>query len=334
MLSYRDNGGAAGVVSVAGTASGNPGQITVLPGITAPDLGIAAIGSQGNGDAQAIALATSPPNPPDLPLGIHSYDITTDPVTTTGLQLQNGYANVQVIGPDGCMYVSMNVAVYKVTNADGSCPLAVANPLIALSPPFVSPTQGSEQTFTASFHNVSVPAGTPVQFQISGANAQLIQTNTDADGTATLTYSGVNAGTDTVVAIATANSATLTSNPARVTWNAGAHTTFLNLNATPAGGFAGRPVSLTATLLDVSVTPNVPVSGATIGFAVDGQSCNGVTAGNGVASCTLTVPDVGAFTLTVTYGGGGNFLPAAASEVFSTALLSDVIFANGFELSP
>ncbi|MGA9421984.1 MAG: protease pro-enzyme activation domain-containing protein [Rhodanobacteraceae bacterium] len=334
MLSYRDNGGAAGVVSVTGTASGDPGQITVLPGITAPDLGIAAIGSQGNADAQAISLATSPPNPPDLPLGIHSYDITTDPVSTTGLQIANGYANVQVIGPDGCMYVSMNVAVYKVTNADGSCPLNVVHPLIALSPLVVSPNpvQGSTQTFTATFHNLSVAEGTPVQFQISGANAQIAQINAGADGTAMLTYAGVNAGTDTIVAIATVNSTTLTSNPAHVTWNEGRHTSFVNLNSTPAGGFAGRPITLVASLLDVSVTPNAPVSGATIGFTVDGQSCSGTTGTDGIATCSLTVPDVGAFTLVVGYAGSANFLPATASQVFSTALLSDVIFANGFEV--
>ncbi|MGA8276632.1 MAG: protease pro-enzyme activation domain-containing protein [Rhodanobacteraceae bacterium] len=336
MLSYVENNGQAGVVSITGTNSPMPGQITVLPGITYPDLGIAALGSQGSADEQAIVLATSPPNSNDLPLGIHSYDITTDPATTTGLQIANGYANVQVIGPDGCMYVSMNVAVYKITNADGSCPLDVADSLIALSPSVVSPnpTQGSEQTFTAAIHNAGVAAGTPVGFQISGANAQTAQVNADADGTAAFTYTGVNAGSDTIVALATVNGVALASSPAHVTWSQGPHTTSLNLNTTPAGGFAGRPVTLTAGLLDISVVPNAPISGATIGFAVDGQSCSGVTAGNGVASCTLTVPDVGAFTLTVTYGGGGNFLPAMASQVFSTALLSDVIFANGFEVAP
>ena len=332
MLSYRDNGGLGGVVSITGTASQDPGQITVLPGIVSPNLGIAAVGSQGNGDAQSLVLAASP-GTDGFPLGIRSYDITADPAMTTALQMQNGYANVQVIGPDGCMYASMSVAVYKITNADGSCPLNVAQPLVTLSPSVISPnpTQGSEQTFTASFHNVSVPAGVSVQFQVSGVNPQVKVVNTDASGSATLTYAGVNAGNDTVGAVAIVSNTTLASNPAQVAWNPGPHTTFLNLNLSPGGAMARRPITLVASLLDVSVNPNVGVPGATIGFSVDGQSCTAVTASNGVASCSLTIRDVGAFTLTVTYAGDANHLPVTTSAVFSTTPYSDIIFQNGFE---
>ena len=335
MLSYRDNAGAGGVVAITGTGSPTPGQVSVIPGITGPALGLTALGSQVNGDARSLVLAAAP-GTGGFPPGIRSYDITSAPAATTALQMENAYANVQVPGPDGCLYVSVSVAVYKITNADGSCPLDVVAPLITLSPSTVSPNpaQGSEQSFAATFHNASVAAGTPVLFQISGANTQVRQTNAGADGTATLTYAGINAGTDTIVASATVAGTLLTSNPARVTWNPGPHTTFLSLNASPSGAMAGRPVTLVANLTDASVEPATPIPGATIQFSVDGQSCSPMTAANGTASCTLTVPDVGAFTLSATYAGAANFLPTTASEVFSTTPFRDLIFADGFEGAP
>ncbi len=329
MLSYRDNGGAGGVVKVTGTTSPSPGQVTVLPGLTAPYLGIVATGSLPNGDAKSVVLGAAP-GTDGFPIGIRSIDITTNPVTTTSLVVNSAFADVQTIGPDGCQYASVSVAVFKITNADGSCPLNVDQPLLTLGPAVVSPNpaQGSPQSFTAAFHNVSITAGTPVLFQVIGANAQVKLANTDVNGHAMLSYAGVNAGSDTIVASATANSSTLTSNPALVTWTSGPHTTFLSLNNSPSGADVGKPVTLAANLVDVSVNPAVAVAGATIQFMVDGRSCSGVTNASGVANCSLTVPDVGAFTLSASYAGATNFLPATTSEVFSTL---DRIFANGFD---
>jgi hypothetical protein len=230
----------------------------------------------------------------------------------------------------------MNVAVYKITNADGSCPLDVISPLITLTPSTIAPdpAQGTEQTFTATFHNVDVAAGTAVLFEVSGANAQVKRTTTDADGVVVMTYSGVNAGTDTIVASAIVNGATLSSNPARINWSQGAHTTFISLNASPSSSYTGLPVTLVANLVDISAEPTAPVSGAPIGFTIDGESCSGVTDGGGTATCSLTMPGAGVFTLTATYAGTASFLPATISEVFTTTTLSDVIFADGFDGSP
>jgi kumamolisin len=335
MMSYRENGGAGGVVAIAGTDSPTPGQVTVVPGIIGPALGILALGTLANGDAQALALTASPGSD-GFPAGVRTYDVSTGSAATTALLMNNGYVNQHLLGPDGCQYVSMNVAVYKITNADGSCPLDLLSPLIALSPSTVSPhpVQGTAQTFTATIHNANIAADTAVLFQVSGVNAQIKRVIADADGAATFTYTGVNAGSDTIVATAIVNGATLTSNPAEIRWDSGLHTTFLSLNGSPTSAFAGRPVVLIASLVDISAEFATPIPGATIAFTIDGQSCNGVTDEGGIGSCSVTVPDVGVFTLTATYAGAANFLPDTVSELFSTSLASDVIFADGFDGSP
>jgi hypothetical protein len=194
--------------------------------------------------------------------------------------------------------------------------------------------QGTSKTFTAAIHNANIAPDTAVLFQVGGVNAQVKRVIADAEGTATLTYTGVNAGSDSIVATAIVNGATLTSNPAEVTWDSGLHTTFLSLNGSPTSAFAGRPVILVASLVDISAELATPIAGATIAFTIDGQSCNGVTDASGIGRCSVTIPDVGVFTLTATYAGNGTYLPDTVSELFSTTLASDVIFADGFDGSP
>jgi kumamolisin len=328
VIDYMENA----IARITGTASATPGQKTLLTGITGSALGIVASGQRPDGNASTLTLAAAPATD-GLPIGIRSFDIGVDPAAATSLLLKNGYANVQVIGPDQCQYVSMSVAVYRITNADGSCPLRSSQPLIALSPAVVSPapTQGGSQTFTASLHNVDVPAGTPVYFQVTGANAQVRLVATDASGTAAFVESGVNAGSDTVTASVTVNGTLLMSDPAHVAWSSGPHTSFLNLNASPSSATAGQPVTLVANLTDVSVEPAVPIQGATIQFSVDGQTCSGAAAANGTARCTLVVPHVGAFTLNASFAGSGGALPATASSVLSTTPVNDLIFADSFD---
>jgi len=327
-ISYIDNA----IAAIGGTASASPGTINLLSGISGPALGLLADGALPNGDATTLTLAAAPAADAFAP-GIRSFDITADSALATSLVMQNGYANVQVLGPDGCQYASMNVAVYRITNADGSCPLRSGQPLLALSPGSVSPSpvQGTTQTFSARFHNIDVPAGTTVLFQVFGANAQVQQSTLGDDGAATFVETGTNAGGDTVTASANVGGVSLSSTPVQLTWTAGAHSAFLTLNRSPTSAMAGRPVLLTANLSDASADPNAPLADAAIAFDIDGQTCTGTTGASGNASCAVTVPDVGVFTLTATYAGSGSALPASASELFSTTPFSDLIFADGFD---
>ena len=327
VLDYLANG----VAKITGTNKPQPATLSVLPGLQNVALNVVAMGAQPNGDAKTLVIGTAP-DASGFPAGIKAFDTTTNPVTTSSMLVNNAYANVQIIGPDGCQYASMAVAVYKITNADGSCPLAIGSPSLALSPPSVAPNpaQGSAKSFTASFHYTTVPVGTPVFFLVFGANAQQKQVLTDANGKATFTYTGVNAGTDTIIASGTANSVLLTSSQAKVTWVNGVHTTSLDLNLSPTGGTAGTRTTLSATLVDVSVTPAVAIAGATVQLAVGSQSCSGVTNASGVASCSFVLTTVGNFTLTASYAGSATFSSVSASTGFSVVAPTKIdIDGNG-----
>jgi hypothetical protein len=97
----------------------------------------------------------------------------------------------------------------------------------------------------------------------------------------------VNAGTDTVTAFATINASALASNPDQVTWTSGLHTTFLTLNPSPTGGTAGSPVTVIASLTDLSVNPAAPLSGESVSLSLDGDTCFASTDIAGIASCIV-----------------------------------------------
>lgn len=269
-----------------------------------------------NPDGSAKSLIVLSGTSPDFSLSL--VDITTNPFTSTALT--NGAIGSGVIGPDGCLYASASDAVYKLAPSAGGCGFATTNPspALILSPATVSPNpaQGSQQTMTAEFVNLAVPADTPVFFNINGANWQSQLARTDASGKATLSYTGTFAGADTVVASATVGTSNFTSNPARLTWGAGQHTTFLSLNTSPTSSTAGTPVTLAGGLFDVSANPNAVIFGASIQFAVGGQSCNGTTNASGIASCTVTLPTAGSFTLTANFAGDAGRLASSASQSF------------------
>ncbi len=330
VIDFLENGG---VARIGGTATPQPAQKTVLPGSTGSTLNIAALGAQPNGDAQTLVMGTGA-DTAGFPAGIKTFDITTNPVTTTSILVNNAFANVEITGPDGCQYASVSTAVYKITNADGTCPLVLNAPSISLTPPNVSPNpvQGTTQSFTATFHYANAPAQTPVQFIVTGANPMMRSVNSDATGHATFSYAALNAGKDTIVASAVLSGTTIASQPARVTWVTGMHTTFLDLNNAPTSGISGQAVNLTAALSDISVEPVAAIPGATIQFTIAGKSYTGVTDSNGVAMACAIVPAGGNVSLAATYAGNSQYLPATSSQGFSM-LPTDGIFYAGFESS-
>jgi hypothetical protein len=329
MISYHENSNAGGVLRIAGTSAPTPGAMTTVAGIIGPALGIDASGTRPNGDATSLTLAAAP-GTDGLAPGIRAFDITTATASASALVVQNGFANVQVTGPDGCEYASFAVAVYKITNADGSCPLTFDGPTLTVTPGNVtpSPSQGSSQTFTATLHHATLATGTAVYFHVDGVNSGLYQAAIDASGNATFSLTGVNAGTDTITASTSLAGSTLTSNPGSVTWNSGPHSTFLSLDGGPSGAPAGKSVTLLATLLDETTSPFAAVSGASIQFSVNGQNCMATTDGNGVARCAIVVKPIGSFTLTATFAGNVSYAPSSDSSLFITR---DLIFADGFD---
>ena len=296
------------VVQIGGTDTPQPAGMTTLSGISST-FWVTMGEVQNNGAARSLIVSDSN--------GIERVDITTNPFTKTIL-IASGSVGSGTIGPDGCLYTSGADTIYKLAASDGSCGFVPTNPgpRLTLAPGIATPTQGGAQSLTATFENVSVPAGTHVLFTILGANPQLKLAATDASGAATVTYLGSSTGLDTAVASGPAGGSTLVSNPASITWSAGRHLTFLDLSASPSGGSAGQSVTLRAGLADVSVTPAAPISGATIHLTLGSQSCDGVTDAKGAASCSVTPATAGQLTLAASYAGSSSFAPASASQAF------------------
>ncbi len=298
------------VVRVSGTDGPTPPTVTTLPGVSSTYwVNIGSVDAAG----EARTLITLSGGKLQL------TDITTNPPTTT-VELADQIGG-GIIGPDGCLYMPNQNAVYKLTDPTGGCSFLPTNavPSITLTPTVVAPNpeQGSAQTFTATFRNVTVSADTPVFFQVAGVNAKFQLVRTDTNGQAVFTYTAFNEGADKIVATATVNNIALTSNTARVSWAAGKHVTFLTLNPSPTTAIVGTPVSVIASLSDVSVSPPVPLANEAVSFSLGSGQCFGTADAQGVATCQLTPSVVGMSTLTATFAGAAQFVESTASIGFN-----------------
>jgi hypothetical protein len=317
------------IVSVTGTDQPQPAIVTPVPDIWSffwVNVGT----TLPNGAAKTLIVLQSGTSGAAADLNL--VDITTSPVQVTTLAHDIGSGK---IGPDGCLYTATADTVYKIAPSSGGCGFATTNPspTIVLGPRNVSPNpaQGSVQTLTAEIRNIDLPEGTAVYFQVDGANTQSRMVRSAADGTAVLEYRGLFAGDDVITAFVLDDALTLTSNVARVTWNAGPHATFLRL-AGIAGAVVGQSVALRASMVDIAVDPQVAVSAAPIQFSVGGESCSGTTNASGIATCTVTLGHPGAYTLTAAYAGSAEYLPSTESTLFVVPTDGvDLIFADGFE---
>ncbi|MGE0825072.1 MAG: protease pro-enzyme activation domain-containing protein [Candidatus Binatia bacterium] len=298
------------VFRVSGTDVPGPPTVTQLPGVASNYwLNIAEVGPDG----EATTLIT-------LQNGkLQLADITTNPAIITA-ELTNGIGG-GIIGPDGCLYMPNENVLYKLTDPSSGCNFLPTNaaPALTLTPAAVSPdpAQGTVQTFIATFRNLNVPAGTPVNLNVIGPNLQVRLGRTDATGQTSISYTGVLTGKDLIFASATVNGRDLTSNLAQVTWAEGKHATFITLNPSPRTGTPGVPVSVIASLTDSSVDPTAPVVGETVSFALGSSQCFGTTNAQGIAPCQLVPSVVGTGTLTATFAGSSLFVESQTSVGFN-----------------
>ncbi len=313
---------------VTGTSGPNPPVVTTIAGLGQSFLPILAFGQQANGDAQFL-ISNFPADTnvtPNAPPTTSLFDLTTTPPSIGTPIIANGGGNGETIGPDHCLYVAEGVAVWKITDTNGGCNYTAHNPpaALALTPAtFTSEaSQGSPITLTAQFHNATAPTGTPVRFQVSGANPQLAAVNSDSTGKAAFTYVAVKQGVDTIIASASLGAASLKSNSAVVTWGSGTDVTFLTLNASPSSAPASQLVTVTANLTDLSANPPVVVPDETVNFTIGGIGCGGTTDSKGNASCQITPSGSGLMTLAADFPGTGTFNPSSDTKGFTVVVAS------------
>jgi hypothetical protein len=324
-----DYDGVRQVWRVDGTDKPQPAAIAQVPGVGATFWVNVA---EANPDGSAKSLIVLAPADP-FPLQLVDISVSP-PVVTTLVETPTSSGT---IGPDGCLYIHGGVAVYKLSPSNGACRFRATNPTpaLALSPPAVQPNpdQGTLLTFSAQLHNALPTPGQYVVFQVTGANYVLRVAPLDANGRAEFSYIGLVVGTDTVFAHTIVGTDDMLSNPARITWNAGAKSTVLDLNPSEAGGIDSTPVQVRALLRDTSASPPPPIVGAMVDFSVGGQTCSAMTNSSGIATCGVVVATQGTYTLTAEFDGSPGLLPSSDSRLFFITPFAQVggIFRDGFE---
>ncbi|MGA6974416.1 MAG: Ig-like domain-containing protein, partial [Candidatus Binatus sp.] len=315
IYAWTYTGSEVNVAEISGTNGPTTPTVTTLPGLQLANLGLLA----GGTGAGTYLIGT--PFVDGATVGINEVDLTSSPPTLATALTTKAGANFLTIGTDGCIYGSQGPTVFRITDTAGDCTYASAlsSPSIALTPTSVSPNpvQGTSQTFNASVHYATPPAGTQVIFGVAGANPLTRQVTLNADGQASFSYTAAHPGLDTITASTTVSGTVLVSNQAVVTWAAGSDTTFVSINQSPKGAVPGQMVNLIASLTDVSQNPATAVSGQTIDFSVGGQNCNGPTNAQGIATCQLTASGAGMETLTASFAGTGDLLASNASAGFN-----------------
>lgn len=193
----------------------------------------------------------------------------------------------------------------------------VTNPTLynslVLTPAIAGPNaKGSTQTLTATLKDqAGVPiSNATVQFNVTGANSTSGTATTNASGAATFTYSGANAGADTVQA----TSGSAVSNTATVNWitpvqKISTTPMFARFFATNGSGTFNTPA--TATPVFIQAFP-------TINFNPPGGTIPGNTSGVGTLTrpfTNVTTDLNGNFTGTIIAQGNG--LQAGAGSLFT-----------------
>ena len=310
------------------------GAIYRVSGTNTPTPGTATLIAFIPGGPDGMALEPNAANPARPILFVNRNDgaitrvdtslLPATPVNPCGAPCTDIYTggsrgDFVTVGPSGCLYATQSERIIRITKADGTCsllPNSVA-PQLALTPENVqpSPAQGTAVTFTATLKNVASPANIPISLFINGANPSLHLVNTDATGKAVFTYTGVATGTDRVFASADLGSSAISSNEAVVGWTAGKHSSFLTLNQSPSSGVPNQPLTLAANLVDISVLPPVPVSGASVTLTFASQTCVATTNANGTGSCAVT-PAVapGSYPLNATFAATSTLLASSAKK--------------------
>jgi hypothetical protein len=329
---YTNFGGLFGGIDQISASNISPLQVQAVAGAQSTFSALA-VGTNPAGGAQALIVGTA--NTGGYAHSVAVLDTTVTPSVFSGTTLiAADVGSAKIFGPDHCLYLANVGAVYKLNNADGSCPLngLAPNPSMVINPQTepATLTQGSSLRFDVTFpHNLNLPVGTPITYMVSGANP-LLGTAAIGFGGLSFAYTGKQTGSDTVMALAQINGTTVTSNSVPVTWTAGKHSTFLDLNKSVSSGTIGSSTALSATLIDTSAKPFAPIAQATLQFTLAGQSCSASTDVLGQASCNVTISALTQCTLYASYAGDSQYLPIATLELFAVSIY-DVIFSNGFE---
>ena len=193
-------------------------------------------------------------------------------------------------------YVDLNTNGYQ-DNGEPSATATVTRTgsNLSLAPATQSVAPGTQVSLTGTYFNQNgSPTGAIVRYTVSGANQESGSLNADSNGQVTITYTGANAGTDTVSAYVDLNNngAQDSGEPsatATVSWNGTAAISLAPLNQNPT---LGTSATVTATV----TSTNISVAGVTVRYiisGVNGRAGSVQTDNNGLATITYTGTNAG-----------------------------------------
>jgi len=321
----------AGIDEIAGTNQPQPPSVTPT-GLYST---YSAVATGSNLDGGAQALISSVFNIGGYAKSVAAFDMTASPPTYSGATLvTSDIGGIKVLDAQGCLYLTDANVVYRVSNGDGSCPLAgLAPDPSAVLVPETEPAhaaQGTPERFDLTFPHSTVPPGTPVTFSVTGANRLQGLALVGLNQRALFIYAGLIQGNDTITAYATIDGTLIASNPVQFVWDPSKHATAIGLNTSVTSASLGSSVTVSATIVDQSQIPVVPINDVTIQFTMGGQTCSALSNASGFANCSLTVSALSQCTLTAAFAGDATYLASTSSVLFSVSQY-DVVFANGFE---
>ncbi len=205
--------------------------------------------------------------------------------------------------------------------------------VITVSQP-ASLVYGQTATFTATVSAALAGSGTPtgsVSFVIDGVTKPAVAIN--SSGVATVTVSGLTAGSHTVGAnyLGDSNFAPI-STTTTVTQTITKATSSVTISSSAPNSSVGQAVTFTATVKPNSPATTTPTG--TVTFVIDGVAQPPVAVNAaGVATLTTTTLTAGKHSVTVAYNGDGNFTgssPAAAlTQTVQAAVASLSAVASG-----
>jgi hypothetical protein len=175
---------------------------------------------------------------------------------------------------------------------------------------------GAPVTFTANVNVAAPGAGTAtgtVTFTIDGVAQSAVALN---NGQATLTTSGLSAGSHVITAAYNGDGDFNTSASAALnqTVNQAGTSTAISSSANPST--AGQAVTFTANVSAVSPGAGTPTG--TVTFTVDGVAQTPVALSNGQATLALSTLSAGSHTITANYQGDGNFKASSSAVLNQT----------------
>jgi len=319
------------IVRISGTDGPQPPAMTTiadLPGI----FWLAVAEADENGTASKLAVMLLDEDNQGV---TNLADITVEPPTLEPIVAGIGPG---LVGPDGCLYGTLQHTVYRFRDPLGGCSFLAsgASPMLRLTlDSGLPPVQGAVAGIVATLSNVDPAADFALLFRTRGANNQVLMERTDTDGRALLRYTGINAGLDRIGAEVTLpDGARVVSNQVELDWAPGQASSALSLNETPSGTLAGLLLTVRASLVDVSRIPPAPIGGAVLEFEMDGESCAAITNNLGRAECELPAANIGVFELVAMFAGQPGSGPAEDRLlifVMDPAGI-DVLFRDSFEL--